>query len=487
MASIVQRGSSCAVKFDYLDEDGQKIQHWESYKTKLEAMQRKAVIDNLQEKGQNGKIRDLAIEYKVNKADVRHQRAKADTIAPLNDNSALSIVRKSDNLTKPFSEFAKVWVPVHVRKNQLEPASYDSIVRNIEVHINPYFGNKPMSTITANDIDMFIDHLMRKKCGGSKSYNKSADEVPTLSSGSVKKVYDVLKAALPVAKEWGYIREIPKTKAPSVTYKKRKFWSSNQVMAAVSAIEDKELRLAVHLAFVCSLRPGEAVGIAINDIDFADKSLWVSQTIQRASDKALMEISSEDIIRVFPKQHDFSKTQLILKTTKNDENRKVFLTDPLLEEIKAMIDTISEGKRFFKDEYHDYGLLFCHMNGDPIETTQMVKRFRNWQRDFGITDTIDMQALRKSGQMHKMRISKFDYQTVASIGGHSPEVLMSNYDEALETEKKALTSLLETDLYPSSDSDKPATVAQDEGLTRLLEVAKNNPEMLQLLIKAFEK
>ena len=32
MASIFQRGSSCAVKFDYMDEDGQKIQHWESYK-----------------------------------------------------------------------------------------------------------------------------------------------------------------------------------------------------------------------------------------------------------------------------------------------------------------------------------------------------------------------------------------------------------------------------------------------------------------------
>lgn len=50
--------------------------------------------------------------------------------------------------------------------------------------------------------------------------------------------------------------------------------------------------------------------------------------------------------------------------------------------------------------------------------------------------TIDLQGLRKSGQMHKVRLTKNNYQLVAENGGQSPEVLMSNYNEALDTEKR---------------------------------------------------
>ena len=62
-----------------------------------------------------------------------------------------------------------------------------------------------------------------------------------------------------------------------------------------------------------------------------------------------------------------------------------------------------------------------------------------------------MQAMRKSGQMHKIRISNFDYQTVASAGGHSPAVLMSNYDEALESEKQQLAKKIEREFYAKAD------------------------------------
>ena len=56
-----------------------------------------------------------------------------------------------------------------------------------------------------------------------------------------------------------------------------------------------------------------------------------------------------------------------------------------------------------------------------------------WQAAEGITSQIEFQGLRKSGQKHKVRLTKNNYQLVAENSGQSPEVLMSNYNEALDS------------------------------------------------------
>ena len=80
-----------------------------------------------------------------------------------------------------------------------------------------------MSSITSSAIDGFIDYLFQKPCRGSKSYGKRVSEIPTLSSGTVKKCYNILTLGFETAKRWNYISEIPNTKGPSEHYKKRKF------------------------------------------------------------------------------------------------------------------------------------------------------------------------------------------------------------------------------------------------------------------------
>ena len=95
--------------------------------------------------------------------------------------------------------------------------------------------------------------------------------------------------------------------------------------------DDPLLHLAVHLAFVCSLRAAEVVGIDVNSVDPKDHSLWITQIVERASDESLKELTEEKIIQVFPKQNPWSKSCMILKTPKTDESfRKQYLTTPLL-------------------------------------------------------------------------------------------------------------------------------------------------------------
>ena len=78
------------------------------------------------------------------------------------------------------------------------------------------------------------------------------------------------------------------------------------------------------------------------------------------------------------------------------------------------------------------------------------KAFKELQRSLRIPkeEQIEFQGLRKSGQMHKVRLTQNNYQLVAENSGQSPEVLMSNYNEAREIEKRALTAMVERSFYP---------------------------------------
>ena len=490
MATYKVRGTSHNVIYQYRTSSGQVKQQWESYETELEAIQRKAFIDYLQSKKQVDEIRKQALEYKRTRAIEKAANKISHDSAEVLDMPAIS--DSEENMVRTYKEFMDKFLPAYARKKNFSPKTYDSYVCNLNTHILPYFGNWVMSTITAQAIDDFIDHLRKKPCRGYKSFGKKASEIPTLSSPTIKKCYNILMLGFPTAKRWGYVKEIPDTTAPAEKYKKRKAWSSVAIMEALDKIQDDPLlHLAVHIAFVCSLRAAEVVGLDANSVNPSDHSLWITQIIERVSDKSLEELPKERIIRVFPKQNQRSKTSMVLKAPKTEDSfRKQYLTGPLLKEIMERLQEIEQNKAALGPEYHNYGLLICQYDGRPIDPCNLCKSFRRWQTEHNITDQIDFQGLRKSGQMHKVRISQNNYQLVAESSGQSPEVLMSNYNEALDSEKRDLSRLVESDLYPAKQiySDRPSEKNFDPDL--LLQKIRSDPdfsrELMQLLLRSAE-
>lgn len=485
MATYKARGvSSHSIVYWYETPDGEKKQHWETYQTELEAIQRKAQIDYLQKKKLRDELYKAAMEYKSKREQIRETIEASN---PKTDIPIIPIPADEDNTNKTYGEFVEKWLPFHARKNRFSPNSYDSYLGNLNNHILPCFGKRIMSTITAEDIDNFMDYLSKKPCKGSKSYRKNPSEIPTLSSSSVKKCYTVLTAGFSAAKKWRYITEIPETTAPIEKFIKRKAWEPAKISDALQNIkDDKLLHLAVHIAFVCSLRAGETAGIDIRKIDFHDRSLWITQEVQRVSDESLSVLPKNEIIRVFPKDVPSSKTSIILKAPKTEGSlRKQYLTTPLLKEIRERLDEIRENKEFFGSEYRDYGLLICKPDGRPIDPKDLDKWFKSWQTSAGIKDQIEFQGLRKSGQMHKVRLTKNNYQLVAENSGQSPEVLMSNYNEALESEKRTLSLLVETSFYPQSANNNAAS-EKSVDIEATLQAIQGDPDLarqiLQLLL-----
>ena len=286
MATYTIRGTSHNVVYTYKAADGKRKQQWESYSSELEAIQRKAYIDYLQSQNRASDITHEASEYRRKKAveKVAQKIAAENAVATPDTPSPES----EDNMSKTYREFMERFLPIHARKKNFSPKTYDSYRQNLETHIYPYFGDWVMSSITSSAIDGFIDHLFQKPCRGSQSYGKHTSEIPTLSSGTVKKRYNILTLGFETAKRWNYIAEIPNTKGPSEHYKRRKAWSSEYISKILDQIQDDPiLHLSLHLAFVCSLRAGEIVAIDIHSINLDEGSMWISQILERVSDEAL--------------------------------------------------------------------------------------------------------------------------------------------------------------------------------------------------------
>lgn len=480
MATYTVRGTAHNIVYFYHDETGKKKQHWETYSTELEAMQRKAYIDYLQKARLPQELYKAAMEYKRKRAIERAITVEFQVPAKNVEAPAGST---DDNMSKTYREFAEKWLPFHARKERFSPNSYDSYRCNLDNHILPFLGDRVMSSITAEDIDELIDHLSQKPCRGAKGYGKKPKDIPTLSSSTVKKCYTVLMAGFETALKWHYIASIPHVAAPTEKNAKRRAWDSKKVYEVLESItDDRLLHLVVHLAFVCSLRAGEITGIDIRTIDVKDRCLWITRQVQRVSDTALAVLPKNEVIRVFPKLVPTSKSSLILKGPKTeDSHRKQYLTEPLIREIQERLAEIEENKRFFGSDYQDYGLLICQPDGRPLDPNNLESAFRKHQDRINVPfeDRIDIQGLRKSGQMHKVRLSKNDYQLVAESAGQSPEVLMSNYNEALDSEKRALSRMVEGSFYPQQET---ATPAPDE-VTALVAKLQQNPDLQRQLLQ----
>jgi len=484
MATYKIRGNSHSVIFPYKTESGETKQQWETYTTELEATTRQAFIEYLQKTKDINGLQKAVNEYREKKL---LERVRIEY--PIDDNELEKLAPSSkNNLHRTYREFALKWLPFHARKKRFSPKTYDSYLSNLENHIFPYLGDRIMSTITSSDIDGFIDYLSKKPCKGYKSYNRKPKDIPVLSSCSIKRIYNVFNSGLQTAKRWVYINEIPHSSAPAEKKKKRKAWEYQKVSDTLAGIDDKILHLAVHLAFICSLRAGETAGIEAKTIDFRDRSFWITQEVQRVSDKSLKVLPQNEIIRVFPKEVKTSKSNLILKMPKTDGSyRKQYLTTPLLQEIKERLQEIDDEKGFFGKEYSDYGLLISKPDGRPYDPNSFSKAFKRYQTQLGITtdEQIEFQGLRKSGQMHKVRLSQNNYQLVAENSGQSPEVLMSNYNEALENEKRTLSLLVETSFYPavSNSVESPPQKAED---MKVIEALQNNPALAQQIMRLLQ-
>lgn len=172
--------------------------------------------------------------------------------------------------------------------------------------------------------------------------------LPRLLWNTVREVHKTLRNAFNQAVKWELMTRNPVEHAtlPKEEHKTRDIWTAEVLQKALEACDDDILRLAINLAFSCSLRMGELLGltwdcidISSTSIELGQASIFVEKELQRVNREAMADLDGKDIMFKFPPTFASTHTALVLKTPKTKTSvRKVFLPKTVAEMRSSLCD-----------------------------------------------------------------------------------------------------------------------------------------------------
>lgn len=290
MASIVKRKSKYSVVYDYTDENGKRRQRWETFSTNAEAKKRKKQIEYEQDSG-------------------------------------TFFIPTAKTLNDLLDEYMSIY-----GVNTWAMSTYESrrgLARN---YITPIIGDMLLSDITPRMMDKYYRDLLSMK---TVSVNNRKPTSEYLTPHTVREIHKLLRSAFNQAVRWELISRNPVLNAtlPKEEHKERDIWTAETLSKAMEVCDDPILSLALNLAFSCSLRIGEMLGLTWDCIDIAPQSIengsayiFVNKELQRVTRGALDDLSDKGVIKKFPPCIASTHTALVLKEPKTKTSiRRVYL------------------------------------------------------------------------------------------------------------------------------------------------------------------
>ena len=417
MASIMKRGNTYSVRYNYKDHAGKPCKGWETFKTKAEAQERKITVEK--------------------------ELLDGTFLVP-------------DTMT--VEEMLYKWIPIQSSKHKWSPKTYTQSVAMVQNLIVPYIGKRKVQDLRTYDIEQFYATLSQTPCGqyvhGEKQELTENQKKRLLSSTSIHEVHTLLKTAFSYAVDWDLIHKSPTPReAPKINTEERTIWDERTMLAALQTIENPALHLAVHMSMILSLREGEILGLQPSDLDFdaADGrgTISVNKALQRADKVALSKIDPTQIYHTFPDRREGSKSSLILKRTKTKKsNRILYMTKPLKEELLAWLEKMKQDEQSAPEKYSNCGQLFRLPDGLPIAPDVLTKWYRMWRAEHPEFEKIVFHGLRHSSATYQLLQSGGDFKSVQGNTGHATAtVLMDTYAHTQDKPRLELTEKIEADFY----------------------------------------
>ena len=424
MASIMKRGNTYSVRYNYKDHAGKPCKGWETFKTKAEAQERKITVEK--------------------------ELLDGTFLVP-------------DTMT--VEEMLYKWIPIQSSKHKWSPKTYTQSVAMVQNLIVPYIGKRKVQDLRTYDIEQFYATLSQTPCGqyvhGEKQELTENQKKRLLSSTSIHEVHTLLKTAFSYAVDWDLIHKSPTPReAPKINTEERTIWDERTMLAALQTIENPALHLAVHMSMILSLRVGEILGLQPGDIDFdaADGhgTITVGRSLQRTEKAALEKTDPNQIYHIFPDQREGSSSALVLKKPKTKKSsRTLYLTRPLKEELLAWLEKLRQDELAMDGRYRNCGQLFRLPNGMPVAPEALSKWYRTWRAEHPEFEKIVFHGLRHSSATYQLLQSGGDFKSVQGNTGHATAtVLMDTYAHTQDKPRLELAEKLEADFY-SQDIGSP--------------------------------
>lgn len=362
------------------------------------------------------------------------------------------LVHTSQTVEEFFTEWIAVYAPLN-----WSAKTYTTNVSLLQNHVYPVIGRLPLQKISSKTLDALFGNLERKRKTPRKGSKRKPEEMPLLSKKTLLLIYQVVNTGLKTAVDWGVLHSNPlKCKKPSPGRPSEVIWTQEELHYALLDMECmgdaeqmaymKQLALITYISFYSLLRIGEAIGLTWDNIKWDTGGIVIEKTLERVYKSALDVLSPRDVYHVFPSAQD-TKTVLVLKSTKTEYSVRTNDLYPFLEKVlRKRAREVHNNQLLLGKDYHNYNLVFCQDNGEPIEPKLCETWFGRWRKrtELDIPDVV-FHRLRHSGASYLMAASNHNEKLVAAIAGHSTKELEKkqityHYTHLLKEDREKLTA-----------------------------------------------
>lgn len=452
MASIIKRKNSYSVVYTYTDESGETKQKWETWHTHKDALRRKAEVENQMNNG---------------------------TFLPPNN--------------QKVSDFLYDFVTLYGEK-RWGVSVYDSNTSLIANYINPIIGDLEVQSITTRTVDKYIQTLQKTPAVSTRTRSAKTTYV---TDKTIEKIIKLLRCAFKQAVRWELIGKNPFDNAvlPKTEYKMRDIWDADTIRLALDQCTDSKLYIAMNLAFACSLRIGEILGLTWDNVCIDDDSIaadnayvYIDKELTRASKRAIEMLGEKGIYHIFTPLLPNTSTRLVLKKPKTDSSvRKVWLPKTLAYILIEWKKAQSELRSFLGDEYQDFNLVVALSNGRPCEQRIIDKEFNLLKEKAGLPNVV-FHSLRHSSTTYKLKLNHGDLKATQGDTGHAElDMITRVYAHILDEDRKVNAQKFESAFYSNPDlrnvrpPQEPEQPQQTLDLAALIEQLQKSPELANTL------
>jgi len=457
MASIVKRKNKWAVVYAVTDEKGNKRQKWETFGNNADAKKRKAQIE--------------------------HQMSEGSFIVP----SATTV---HDLLNEYISVYGV---------NKWAASTYNSKRALLDNYVIPIIGDVRLDDVNTRMMNLYYQKLLKVKARESP-YHRGEDSYVT--PRTVKEIHKVLRCAFNQAVKWELMARNPVINCtlPASEEKEREIWDVETLMRAVELCDNEVLALAINLAFCCSLRMGELVGLTWDCIDISEEAIaenrafiYVNKELQRITKEAYEALSGKGVMYTFPAIMANNRTMLVLKTPKTKTStRKVFLPKTVAEMLIKRKEQLEEYKSLLGSEFTDYNLVFCSEAGRPMEGQWINAALSKLIEEHDLPK-VCFHSIRHTSTTYKLKLTGGDIKAVQGDTGHNTaQMVTERYAHILDDDRRINATRFEEAFYERKEANpngQPAHTATQAGATavpqdekeQILELLAQSPEMMALL------
>lgn len=264
---------------------------------------------------------------------------------------------------------------------------------------------------------------------------------------------------------------------PKAEHKQRDIWTADIIFKALEVCDDNNLTLPLNLAFSCSLRMGEMLGLTWDCIDISEES--INKELQRVNRDALAQLGEKGVIFKFPPAFASTHTVLVLKEPKTKTSvRKVFLPKTVAEMLVQRRADIENLKELFGDEYTDYNLVFASSCCRPVEG-QIINRALSKLIKENDLPPVVFHSFRHSSITYKLKLNGGDMKSVQGDSGHAQVKMVADvYSHIIDDDRRINAQRFEEQFY----QPKPVTPAPEEIKEPAAQASEFDQETLMKLL-----